>query len=82
MLPLSHYLVYRILKRNIMPWVLRMRVTKLVRSGKLEDFKLNSKKRECRVIDMVYLLGQYGKQLQVCRLLPLSVCYTPHVEYV
>ena len=56
---------YRTIKKNIQPWVLRMRIKKLLREGKGEAFKKDLKQRDAKVVDMVYLLANYGKQLQV-----------------
>ena len=56
---------YSIIKKNFRPWILWNRVHQLLRGGDAEAFRLNSQKRECKVIDIVYLLGNYGKQLQI-----------------
>ena len=56
---------YRIIKKSIQPWVLQMRVKKLLREGKGEAFKKDLKQRDAKIVDMVYLLADYGKQLQV-----------------
>ena len=56
---------YRVLKRNMKPWVLRMRLRKMVRSGDLSKFRTESKKRDCKIMDIIYLLSAYSKQLRV-----------------
>jgi hypothetical protein len=56
---------YRIIKKNFRPMILKFRVLKLLCKGDAKEFRLKSKMRDCKVVDMVHLLGNYGKQLQV-----------------
>ena len=55
---------YKMIKKNVQPWLLRIRVDKVMRAGEAESFKLHLKQRDAKVIDMVYLLARCGRQMQ------------------
>ena len=69
---------YRVIKRSIRPWVLMMRVKKLVRGGEeyKKEFVKNYRMREGRTVDMVVLLSHFAKQLRI-----LSQIYCERMEY-
>ena len=69
---------YRVIKRSIRPWVLMMRVRKLVRGGDehKKEFMKNYRMREGRTVDMVVLLSHFAKQLRI-----LSQIYCERMEY-
>ena len=47
------------------PWLFRLRLRKLLVGGDAAAFKANIEQRDYKVLEMVHLLGNYGKQLRI-----------------
>ena len=56
---------YRLIKKNLQPWILKMRVVKLVQSGRIKQLKLSLNIRDSHESNAILLMTSFANQLNV-----------------